>query len=698
MIHNLPSDFDLFELENRIRALLSELVTPIIHKLDEHESMLQNATKMNRDTEMNLHTLSLETAKSISRLVPYDFFNKKLDYILSETKSSVEFVGNTIQSLNDKVDLSIHNYSDLNSKIKFVEEGEKENLKTIEDNYKKIKEFQEMINSEISKMRKSLVSSFNQQQLTNDTASEKMNKLNTRLNELNTKALPELMLQIEKRNFQVEEIKLNVKEIRESHKDLKSSFHKSESESARRNHDFIEELKELKTYIDEMLRIEISCGISDMLIKILDSRNVKKLIPIIETQLSTIDSISLGSTSQKNSSFQMRLKTLNLINSFTETLALVKEREKDKPSIERKATRRDSSRSIKQLEELKIALELERNIRLQQESQQTLKLQEEANRLKAIEQIIIIESTIIKEEPTAIVVEKQSKIPEIQIHKEIEVVQNELTDRSNVSAESAESSESFERLASEVKRIDEGLKDFISFFQPLLTKTKEEFILNFAVISNELGQLKKSKANELADTNIKIENVKKDLCENCKAIEDLRSTINNFGKNISKNHESLKMIYYLITQDEEDRQSLQLTCYSENKPRSKSPVKQKAVATLKPECLSCNAQSSIILSAFKMACLNYCPSDINYNRCVYARKGLIEKLGDHLGCISNNSIVINTEDTPKSRFTDEDMIFRTRSATRVKSSIRSTLDTSLKRSYFIDANMKKSSRGMKLHS
>ena len=79
----------------------------------------------------------------------------------------------------------------------------------------------------------------------------------------------------------------------------------------------------------------------------------------------------------------------------------------------------------------------------------------------------------------------------------------------------------------------------------------------------------------------------------------------------------------LQEQDEKDRESISLMGYKEAKPSAKNSIK-KPVITIDKMCQSCTGQGSIVLSAFKMACLAYTPSSVLFSSQVFSRKELID--------------------------------------------------------------------------
>ena len=77
----------------------------------------------------------------------------------------------------------------------------------------------------------------------------------------------------------------------------------------------------------------------------------------------------------------------------------------------------------------------------------------------------------------------------------------------------------------------------------------------------------------------------------------------------------------LAAQDEEDRESIALMGYREGQ---QSPANDRPVISLDKSCLSCTGQSSIVISAFKMACLAYAPTPLTYRSATFQRKELLD--------------------------------------------------------------------------
>lgn len=87
--------------------------------------------------------------------------------------------------------------------------------------------------------------------------------------------------------------------------------------------------------------------------------------------------------------------------------------------------------------------------------------------------------------------------------------------------------------------------------------------------------------------------------------------------------ESIRIMNALSKQDEIDRESIALMGYKEGKEGKYGKI-SKPVVSIEKQCLSCTGQASVVLTAFKIACLAYSPSCVNFRDITFTRKDLID--------------------------------------------------------------------------
>ena len=193
-------------------------------------------------------------------------------------------------------------------------------------------------------------------------------------------------------------------------------------------------------------------------------------------------------------------------------------------------------------------------------------------------------------------------------------------------------SEFVEKEIGNLKKIKEEsikkIKNSAEKVKKMLINDQEELRLNIRLIYDENRQLIKQRVSDMQkiDTELKtITSTQTEILNTLNYTKEELVTMKNFQECLL---ESTKILFSLLKQDEKDRENLQLTAYSEH--RSKSLTKHKPQVTLRPECLSCSGQASSVYSAFKIACLNYTPSDILFNNRHFPRISLIKLLGEYI--------------------------------------------------------------------
>lgn len=78
---------------------------------------------------------------------------------------------------------------------------------------------------------------------------------------------------------------------------------------------------------------------------------------------------------------------------------------------------------------------------------------------------------------------------------------------------------------------------------------------------------------------------------------------------------------HLYTQDDIDRQ--QTALYGLNEEVGKSEIKAKTPITVNSNCLQCSGNASYIKKAFKIACLTYGSTKVNYKKQEHSREDLL---------------------------------------------------------------------------
>lgn len=105
------------------------------------------------------------------------------------------------------------------------------------------------------------------------------------------------------------------------------------------------------------------------------------------------------------------------------------------------------------------------------------------------------------------------------------------------------------------------------------------------------------------------------------SIQILDQAIQNMAKMISVLVEDADICIRMTRQDEKDKESIALMGTKESK-----------VVSLDKNCVSCSQKPSMIVNAFKMACLAYQPTEVEVDGKLLGRHVLIDKRKDELKC------------------------------------------------------------------
>lgn len=633
-MNKVSKELEFFEIENRLREIVSGLLEPVMKKSEENEANLKNllaAAKMNEDTMKNFEAL---LSGSIVRMVTNEDFNKKLMEIYSDKRSSDTVFHMKIESIGSRVDFMNHQFTDMNSRIRNLEEIGKHVRMGFDDVTSSLREFKEQYSLRLEKVELAQLDS-------NDSKSDYIEALDqsirlhsSLIDDINQNVIPEILNKVE---FQQKDLKdLNSKfspllEDRVIPSDLKKLKNQFDYEAKKNVTHQTSQVNNLREYLDKMLRIEINCGISDTLLQVLDPRQIKKLIPVAETQLLT----------KEDEGVQVS-PGLDVAVLSTEDLS--KKTEEQHRKIEHKLTQAKR----------KLTKDLEKPVK-----SPTIKKLEISQIDSALKSPVLSGQSTSKREPEPIIIKnplnpKDSKLSPLRANSsDSDNLKRPKTKRrvdTIMSSLMTEKSESFEQISEisldpiwvqeqintltvEMKISQQTREEVLNLMNVCIEAMKlkvveaqEEFSKTIMILNEEVIQLSKQRQKDLSDVYSYIGSNIAEINEKIVKLDNNDSKIVKMNETLLGVIENEKIIFELVAQDEADRKNIQLLGYSENK-NSKLP-KSKAVISLKPECLSCTGENPLVYSVFKMACLSYSPSDVRYNSRVYTRSELIEKLGE----------------------------------------------------------------------
>lgn len=468
-----------------------------------------------------------------------------------------------------------------------------------------------------------------------------LNEATIKIKDINAKAIPELGMEIGKINRLIEYTKQNLIENERHISELKSS--KAEKSLLKKitneiNETIGEKFSHLQTedkkiveYLARDLRDEININVNEKLYEVLDPKALKRLINYQEKSESPI---KLDIT---NVIDELQERAQIAISSQIRQLDIIKqklEEEEKKQSINRRPTITSSRSRSPAKSTLKLsAINLQSNSALAESYKQSVPSEQSEPSLRDEE------SRLIKD-----TISSNVQLNEDEYNKTIFNLQED-TFNNNQETERDEEGSFTDYIETELNIIRDSI-DKISEIKPELTDLvnssiskisgnlshqQKEFHTGLSLLHGEINLIMKKRSKDYVDFNNEIQKLQQELSSRDLDLSKLELKMTNLCILISALIEFSKVLHQLLSQDEEDRQNIQLSGYGESNQKSSRPTtKGKMVVSLKPECVNCTGQNPILLTAFKMACLNYNPSNIKYRNHAYTRKHLIQMAGNFL--------------------------------------------------------------------
>ena len=149
-----------------------------------------------------------------------------------------------------------------------------------------------------------------------------------------------------------------------------------------------------------------------------------------------------------------------------------------------------------------------------------------------------------------------------------------------------------------------------------------ELLTNQAVY--ECNSQLNNRKRENNDFHFELKNIQGKIVEINKKYAGVLDSIEMLSKKIISIIEYSKLTCLLQQQDEADRESIALMGYKDPKVVKPHQRLAKPVISFDKQCMSCTGQSSVVINAFKIACLAYAPSPVAFQGERYSRRELID--------------------------------------------------------------------------
>lgn len=677
------NELGFFEIETRLREIVSNLLAPVIKKNEENEVNIKNLINVEKQNEETMKNFESLLSNGIIKMVPNEEFNRKFLELYSDKRSTDTVFHMKIESLGSRVDFMNHQFSDMNSRMKNIEEITKHVRTGFDDITTLFREFKEKYTLKLEQLELAQINASEIKIERFETIEHEIRLQTSLIQNINQKEIPELWSSIE---FQQKDLKeLNNKfspllENRVFPGDLKKQKNQLDHEIKKTHTLLSNEVHNLREYLDKMLRIEINCGISDTLLQVLDPRQIKKLIPVVEMQFSGKE----DEGTQMSPAFEMTTVTTEVLNKKTEDQ--YKKIEAKLTMAKRKLTKDlekpSKSPTIKKLEITRIespgkspALSGERTAKHDLDiAAYTETKREDSIKLEECKMTpVIIESPALSSK-------KSPPIPPRvdSVMSSLKTDKSESFDQlSEISLDPIWVQEQINHLCIEMKISQQTREEVINLMNVCIeamkikvTEAQQEFSKTVLILNEELNQISKQRQKDLSDVYSYIDSNLVEVNERIVKLDNNDLKIVKINDALLGVVENEKIIFELMAQDEVDRKNIQLLGYSENK--NSKTVKSKPVISFKPECLSCTGDNPLVYSAFKMACLSYSPSEVKYNSRVYARSALIERLGELINSVWNAGDAFGNKS--RAVITNDCSSVRIKSHTRTRTTSRGFLD------------------------
>ena len=180
-----------------------------------------------------------------------------------------------------------------------------------------------------------------------------------------------------------------------------------------------------------------------------------------------------------------------------------------------------------------------------------------------------------------------------------------------------------QRVSEEIDGKFEVLQGKQGVFIDTSTKRAKELGMLLEEAMHECAMVSNLRKRDLSDITTCISEVSSKVDRFADQFSSLEEEQSEVSKKLNSLMEISRINICLQKQDEIDRESISLMGYKETKPPSRGNLKKPVIAIDKM-CQSCTGQASMVLSAFKMACLAYTPSQVPYASQSFTRKELID--------------------------------------------------------------------------
>ncbi|OMJ69951.1 hypothetical protein SteCoe_32178 [Stentor coeruleus] len=670
-------DASALRIENKIRSMMLDLIEPTIRRSTDSAEILGKIVHTVEILSMKMQDMEIVQSKTLNRLNLLDDFGKRfleLNAAISlvetkmtrdkqDTHAEIYALSQTSHSMKEEITVLEHQRLSMKNDIASVSQSIMNTKYEIE---KKLEIFKDEYRDKLTNNEERLTRS----EVVSEEIYKKIKKLSKEIIEINSKT----SINEHQSNEHSSSIKSLNDRIDYNRNEATINFESLRNSIIKHNSEILKHDKTINSLKKEQKKIEQATVKNDLKI----TQPLYKIftdVTILKT-LAAYDLERLGNSEDKDSSVDtiidgIRTKAEEVLKMETPKLQKVESTDSKKKK-KRIATKRFDGDEIVKPKEV--------TMNSYQDSEISDKI-----RLNGRKKSIAFEQILPKKND---VFEISSINPVISFRKpsETESWQNKSKASSSLVSKSRSDSDSEIVIPEQIDFMpmintakEEVQKDFNDKLQMLTKKTEEnieilQISLNVQIkqIYFSISAFKESVAGSFKELQKKIhdlELVTQQVVYECNSQLNNRKRENNdFNyelKQVQAKLETANQQYQIMTdatdkisqrfatmveycsianalqiQDEFDRESIALMGYKETKGIKGHPKPGKAIVALDKQCFSCTGQSSVVLNAFKIACLTYMPSPVVYRNDKYSRRDLYDMLNRLL-----KSLMISPQDS-----------------------------------------------------
>jgi hypothetical protein len=601
-------ELDWFEFETRMRQLICEMIEPSTERQKDDRILIDDLTRTNNRLKKRIKKIETMLGMSNNSSTLRQEFKTQIAEIESQRAANQVVVD---QRFNELQQFISHNATKIfESQIEIVALT-KENKSSKEE----IERFNQLVDKnlqitngrmlEVSSETYTLVEKIRSEFeiCNNDTQenSSKISEILKRLNETNTniEGLHKAMRDMKTKFLKLKQDKLNRAELDQysSQVELRLIAMSDDTDAIRG------EMKEIERYLDSYLPLETQAYISDNFYSCLDRPQHKKFV---NYEISKYKNL-------QNSYAEIRtdVEVLKLMNRAIAEGRRAEHRKNDflqemkklekfyKSGDEEKLVVEDNAVPSK-IEFTKEGVFVSPARSIQPSRTKILKHESSDQSISTISQATKIASVTVNVE------ELQDQFSQYKEEEKRNYIDFATEVRNTVNEQLTRVRDDIRRIKEDMYRGDEENKIYVQ----MLCEKEDRNELSDKKMSSEMKVLYDEIQRQGAITSrLKKENI-------------------TFTELIACVVEFCLICHNLLSQDEDDRQGLQLTGFKDEVKNALPSIDRKKNLAVNGECLSCSGNTKAIPSGFKMACLPYNPTPLKYRNSIYTRPQLLELMGN----------------------------------------------------------------------